>query len=166
MEMFRVKDADDYDWEDDARKSYDVAISALRERHLLTQAYSEFLATKVTMAPALGFDPVVPFPKAMKPFQSDIATWACRRGRSAIFAGTGLGKTLMELTVATNIDAVLAASPKGPTLAVVSTEVPEWLRERKERYASEVRAYYSAAGGGPEPEHDQPGGGELASIPF
>jgi hypothetical protein len=33
----------------------------------------------------------------MKPFQTDIVTWALRRGQAAVFAGTGLGKTLMQL---------------------------------------------------------------------
>lgn len=98
-----MKDADGYDWEDDARKSYNVAIAHLRERHLQQMDYGAFLAAKVTMAKPCGFDPVVPFPKATKPFQRDIATWACRRGRAAIFAGTGLGKTLKELAWATNV---------------------------------------------------------------
>jgi hypothetical protein len=39
----------------------------------------------------------------MKPHQSDITRWALRRGRAAIFAGTGLGKTLMELTWADRV---------------------------------------------------------------
>ena len=33
----------------------------------------------------------------MFPFQSDIVAWALRRGRAAVFAGCGLGKTLMRL---------------------------------------------------------------------
>jgi hypothetical protein len=65
--------------------------------------YAAFLKTKAAVSRPRGFDPVATFPKAMKPFQRDIATWACRRGRSAIFAGTGLGKTLMELAWATNV---------------------------------------------------------------
>jgi hypothetical protein len=67
-----------------------------------------------------------------------------------------------------NVDGVLAASPKAPDLKVFSADVPDWLRERKERYAVEVRAFYSAAGGGPEPEVDapEPKGGEHDSVPF
>lgn len=63
---------------------------------MIDDAYQEFLARKAIMAPPVGFDPKR-LPTAMKPFQRDIATWACRRGRAAIFAGTGLGKTIMEL---------------------------------------------------------------------
>jgi hypothetical protein len=61
--------------------------------------YADFLARKVVIAPACGFTPSFGLmPLAIKQFQADIATWACRRGRAAIFAGTGLGKTIEELT--------------------------------------------------------------------
>lgn len=66
-------------------------------------SYAEFLAGKITQSPPCGFDPTAPWPAAIKPFQQDITTWACRRGRAAIFAGTGLGKTLMELAWAQNV---------------------------------------------------------------
>lgn len=93
---------EEYNPDEDARRSYDVAISAMR-RKVVTDEYDQFLRTKATVAPACGFDPVLPMPKAVKTFQRDIIAWACRRGRAAIFAGTGLGKTLMELTWAANV---------------------------------------------------------------
>jgi len=68
-----------------------------------TDAYEAFLATKATVAPPAGFEPRRPMPQAIKPFQQDIVTWACRRGRAAVFAGTGLGKTLMELSWADQV---------------------------------------------------------------
>jgi hypothetical protein len=42
-------------------------------------------------------------PKRMFPFQRDITAWALRRGRAAMFAGTGLGKSFMELAWAETI---------------------------------------------------------------
>jgi helicase-like protein len=63
---------------------------------MLDVEYEQFLARKTVVAPPSGFEPGR-LPAAMKPFQRDITTWACRRGRAAIFAGTGLGKSLMEL---------------------------------------------------------------------
>jgi hypothetical protein len=63
---------------------------------MLDTEYEGFLARKVVAVPPSGFDPGR-LPAALKPFQRDITTWACRRGRAAIFAGTGLGKTIMEL---------------------------------------------------------------------
>lgn len=59
--------------------------------------YQQFLARKKLVDPMTGIRDVGALPEFMKPHQLDITSWALRRGRSAIFAGTGLGKTLMEL---------------------------------------------------------------------
>lgn len=59
-------------------------------------SYAEFLARKKLTDPATGFDPG-PMPEWMFPHQRDITRWALRRGRAAVFAGTGLGKTAIEL---------------------------------------------------------------------
>ena len=60
-------------------------------------AYLDFLARKAITDPMTGLPSVPVLPEAMFPFQRDIAAWALRRGRAALFAGTGLGKSLMEL---------------------------------------------------------------------
>lgn len=61
------------------------------------RSYSEFLTTKAIDDPCTGM-PVIPeLPECLFPHQRDIVQWALRRGRSALFAGTGLGKSLMEL---------------------------------------------------------------------
>jgi hypothetical protein len=70
---------------------------------LASQEYDQFLARKSMTARPSGFEPVRPLPSAMKAFQHDITTWACRRGRAAVFAGTGLGKTIMELAWAQQV---------------------------------------------------------------
>ena len=62
-----------------------------------TDDYADFLARKRISDPATGLRDVPPLPDFMFPHQRDITAWALRRGRSAIFAGTGLGKTLVEL---------------------------------------------------------------------
>lgn len=59
-------------------------------------------------------------------FQKDIVKWALRRGRAAIFAGTGLGKTRMQVEWGQNINSrsggdVLILAP----LAVASQTVRE-----------------------------------------
>jgi hypothetical protein len=59
--------------------------------------YEEFLARKAIFDAPTGFQDVGELPSVMFPFQRDITAWALRRGRAAIFAGTGLGKSLMEL---------------------------------------------------------------------
>lgn len=43
-------------------------------------------------------------PDALFPFQRDIVAWALRRGRAAIFADTGLGKTLIQLAWAAQVE--------------------------------------------------------------
>lgn len=60
-------------------------------------AYQSFLARKAVVDPATGLSAIPPLPDALFPHQSDIVKWALRRGRAALFAGTGLGKSLMEL---------------------------------------------------------------------
>jgi hypothetical protein len=60
--------------------------------------YQDFLAKKAAVVEPCGLTSIPPLPSILKPFQRDIVAWALRRGRSAIFAGTGLGKTLMQLT--------------------------------------------------------------------
>ena len=59
--------------------------------------YSDFLASKRRLDPATGLDDLPEICPALFPFQADIVRWALRRGRAGLFAGTGLGKTLMEL---------------------------------------------------------------------
>lgn len=59
--------------------------------------YIQFLARKLITDPMTGLDEVPALPDCLFPHQRDIVTWALRRGRAALFAGTGLGKSLMEL---------------------------------------------------------------------
>lgn len=63
----------------------------------MMDAYQEFLARKRIFDPMTGMTSIPSLPSVMKPHQRDITSWALRRGRAAIFAGTGLGKTLMEI---------------------------------------------------------------------
>lgn len=58
--------------------------------------YTDFLATKIITDPDTGLRDIPPLSVMLKDFQADITRWALRRGRAAIFAGTGLGKTLIE----------------------------------------------------------------------
>ncbi len=61
--------------------------------------YEEFLLKKEFVSVDAGFDgKSMWLPDNIKPFQRDCVEYACRRGRSALFADTGLGKTLMQLS--------------------------------------------------------------------
>ncbi|AXV15099.1 helicase [Neorhizobium sp. SOG26] len=66
-------------------------------------AYADFLARKRMVDPATGIMADLDLPAVLKDHQRDIVRWSLRRGRAAIFAGTGLGKTLMELSWSTQV---------------------------------------------------------------
>ena len=57
--------------------------------------YQQFISDKAVANIATGFDP-----QNIKPhlfdFQRAMVEWACKRGRAALFADTGLGKTAMQ----------------------------------------------------------------------
>lgn len=60
--------------------------------------YTEFLAKKAIIPPLTGIEKLPELNANLFDYQNDIVSWACRRGRAALFAGTGLGKSLMELS--------------------------------------------------------------------
>ena len=88
--------------------------------------YAEFLTAKMSLPDERGVDPGELSPQLM-PHQRDLVRWALRKGRAAIFADTGLGKTLMQLEWARRISEhgrVLVLAP----LAVASQTVAEGRR--------------------------------------
>lgn len=64
--------------------------------------YTHFLADKAHLGGEHGFEPTW-LPAAMFPFQQRLTEWALRKGRAAIFADCGLGKTLIQLAWAENV---------------------------------------------------------------
>jgi hypothetical protein len=64
--------------------------------------YAEFLQAKAQLGGLHGFAPVVR-PAWLYDFQTALLDWAIRKGRAAIFADCGLGKTPMQLVWAQNI---------------------------------------------------------------
>lgn len=64
--------------------------------------YVDFLETKTQLRRNHGFDPDS-LPDFLFPFQRNLTAWALRRGRAAIFADTGLGKTPMQLVWADQV---------------------------------------------------------------
>lgn len=72
----------------------------------MSVSYLQFLERKRRIDPMTGLANVPALPDAMFAFQRDITSWALRRGRAALFAGTGLGKSFMELAWADAIHRV------------------------------------------------------------
>lgn len=66
-------------------------------------SYEDFLAGKLALAPPEGISGEVEVNEALFPFQREIVRWALRRGRCAVFAACGLGKTLVSLEWAKHV---------------------------------------------------------------
>lgn len=64
--------------------------------------YAEFIERKSQLGTMAGFDPVW-MPDFLFDFQVALVEWSLRKGRSAIFADCGLGKTPMQLAWAENV---------------------------------------------------------------
>lgn len=64
--------------------------------------YDEFINSKRHTSNSFGFDPVW-YPDIVFDFQKHVIEKAVKKGRIGIFADTGLGKTLISLSVAQNI---------------------------------------------------------------
>jgi hypothetical protein len=107
--------------------------------------YEAFLARKAITDPPTGIDPAVPLPAALFPFQRDITKWALRRGRAALFAGTGLGKSFMELAWA---DAVHKETGKD-ILHLAPLAVSNQLAREADKFGIVARTVTAAGDCGP-----------------
>lgn len=102
--------------------------------------YASYLRAKAMIDPATGIAGDIDLPSALFGFQVDIVRWALRRGRAALFAGTGLGKTHMELAWA---DRVAAHTGKPVLIFTPLAVAPQFVDEaakfdlRCERAASQ-----------------------------
>lgn len=86
--------------------------------------YNQYLDSKKIVNTATGCDYKI-INKHLFNFQTAIVKWALNRGKAAIFADCGLGKTAMQLTWANNIDGrVLILAP----LAVAQQTVQEGIK--------------------------------------
>lgn len=64
--------------------------------------YADFLARKCHVGAEHGFEPTF-MPDLLFPFQRMLVEWATRKGRAAIFADCGLGKTFIQIVWAENV---------------------------------------------------------------
>jgi hypothetical protein len=84
--------------------------------------YAEFLAAKRVIDRPSGLESIPDLNDMLFDFQADIVRWALRRGRAAVFADCGLGKTPMQLEWAHHVPGrVLILAP----LAVAEQTVRE-----------------------------------------
>lgn len=68
-------------------------------------SYAQFITSKLAHSQCAGIETSADLGGRydLFPHQRDLTRWALRRGRAAIFAGTGLGKTRMEVAFAAEV---------------------------------------------------------------
>lgn len=100
----------------------------------IPDTYQEFINGKLTIQPPTGLTGALSLPESLFPFQSDVTAWACKRGRAAIFAGTGLGKTRMSLSWAREVQRYT----QGNVLVLAPLAVARQTRGEGERIGIDV----------------------------
>lgn len=96
-------------------------------------AYADFLSRKTQLAAGGGFEPLW-MPDFLFPFQAHLVDWAIRKGRAAIWADCGLGKTPMALVWAQN---VFRKTGKPVMIFTPLAVAPQFVREG-EKFGIEV----------------------------
>lgn len=106
--------------------------------------YERFIAGKSSATAAAGI-PSAELPGWLFPHQAALTKWALRKGRAAIFADTGLGKTAMELVWAQNV----ARATGGRVLILAPLAVAQ--QTVREGYARGILADYMRQDNGRSP---------------
>ena len=107
-------------------------------------SYERFLEHKQIIPVVSGLTEIPELHLSMFHFQRDVTQWALKLGRSAVFLGTGMGKTLIELEWAKHISAhtngpVLILAPLAVAQQTVEKEAPKFGYDaRIVRHQSEV----------------------------
>lgn len=96
-------------------------------------SYAEFLSAKTQGGADAGFEPVF-MPSFLFDFQASLVDWAVRRGRAAIFADCGLGKTPMQLVWAENV----VRKTRGRVLILTTLAVAAQIVKEAEKFGIEV----------------------------
>lgn len=101
--------------------------------------YHDFLARKAQEGSPVGFAPLW-LPEFLFGFQGALDEWAIQQGKCALFADTGLGKTLMQLVWAENV----VRYTNRPVLLVTPLAVGSQTLREADRFG--VEAHRSADG--------------------
>lgn len=95
--------------------------------------YADFIASKSQKTLLHGFEPDF-LPDFLFDFQRDLVEWAVRKGRAAIFADCGLGKTPMELVWAFNV----VRHTNGRVLILAPLSVSQQIVREGEKFCIDV----------------------------
>lgn len=108
-------------------------------------SYAQFVASKLGINQSTGIASGFSVPVSLFPHQSALTAWSLRRGRSAIFADTGLGKSRMQIAWA---DAVHRYT-KRPVLILAPLAVASQTVMEGAALAVEIQLCRDAADVGP-----------------
>lgn len=95
--------------------------------------YEEFLDRRTNAQDMHGFEPVH-LPDFLFDFQRYLVTWALQKGRAAIFADCGMGKTPMQLVWAENV----VRKTNGRVLILTPLAVSAQTKKEGEKFGIEV----------------------------
>lgn len=85
-----------------------------------SREYEEYIRRKSAVSITRGLAEHGALSDALFAYQRDLVTWALRRGRAALFADTGLGKTLMQVEWARHV-----SEQAGPVLVLTPLAVAD-----------------------------------------
>lgn len=96
--------------------------------------YDDYLFHKINLSGNFGFDPVL-MPDFLFDFQKSLIEWSTRKGRGAIFADCGLGKSPMELVWAQNV----VQKTNGNVLLLTPLAVGAQMEREAEKFSIEAK---------------------------
>ena len=91
--------------------------------------YNQYIVQKLSRVPPTGIVDNAYVPRGLFDHQTALYKWACRRGRAAIFADTGLGKSRMQLAWA---EAVRRHTGKPVLILAPLAVAPQTVQEGRE----------------------------------
>lgn len=99
----------------------------------MVATYDEIMLRRVTWHDGKGFEPVIHH-DFLFPFQQALVEYACLKGRAAIFADCGLGKTAMQLAWADNV----VRKTNRPVLILTPLAVAQQTKEEADKFGIEA----------------------------
>jgi hypothetical protein len=99
-----------------------------------TAGYHQFLERKSQLGGEFGFAPLW-LPDSLFDFQRHLDEWALRKGRAAVFADCGLGKSLVQLVWAENV----VRHTNRPVLILTPLAVSDQTVREAEKFGIEAR---------------------------
>lgn len=103
--------------------------------------YDDIVARKAFVSLPTGIDYEAELPQNLKPHQRMLTQWALRRGRAAVFADTGLGKSGIEIAWS---DAIARHTGK-PVLMLAPLAVSHQMSREAKMFGIDVHVCSSAA---------------------